>query len=104
MVKNGAGKLVYMSRSGLNGASQEVHAMISEFKAQGTSVEVLKGDVTNFSDVESAVEVCGQKMKGIVHGAMVLQVGISQKPSLQILIRVARISYLNECRANNSVR
>jgi NADPH:quinone reductase-like Zn-dependent oxidoreductase/acyl carrier protein len=73
LAAQGAGKLVLVSRSGpaAPGIAEVVQALI----AAGTQVEVMAADVTRASDVRNVLERCradGFPLRGVVHGAMVL--------------------------------
>jgi NAD(P)-dependent dehydrogenase (short-subunit alcohol dehydrogenase family)/acyl carrier protein len=66
-----AGKIILASRSGRNAPG--IEATIQFIESQGTQVEVLSVDVTDAAQVHAMVECAGSFfLRGIVHGAMVL--------------------------------
>lgn len=72
MVQRGARHLTYLSRSG--GADEEAKAFLSEIRTRGATVEVVKGDVSCLEDVHRAVRTCKMPIKGVLQGALALNV------------------------------
>jgi acyl transferase domain-containing protein/NADPH:quinone reductase-like Zn-dependent oxidoreductase/NAD(P)-dependent dehydrogenase (short-subunit alcohol dehydrogenase family)/acyl carrier protein len=71
MAREGAGRLLLVSRSGRNAPGIEQAA--KEIEALGASVEIVSVDVTDLAQVLALREkVGGHVLRGIVHGAMVL--------------------------------
>ncbi|KAF2173407.1 hypothetical protein M409DRAFT_61833 [Zasmidium cellare ATCC 36951] len=71
MVDNGARNLTYLARSG---ASNPAAArFVEDLEARGVTVHIVKGDVSNRSDVDRAVAAAGVPVLGMVQGAMTLQ-------------------------------
>lgn len=73
LAKEGVTHLMLMSRRGVT--SDEVQQQIEQLRKQGISVDIVCGDVTNFQDVNHAVqkaEQCGAPLGGVFHSAMVL--------------------------------
>src|SRR5262249_27065930 len=65
----GARRLVLMSRN----ASADEHAPhVSALRADGVEVICVDGDVSVPADVMQVLDVCGDELKGIFHGAMVI--------------------------------
>ncbi|CZR44814.1 putative polyketide synthase [Fusarium proliferatum ET1] len=71
MMTRGARRFVFLGRSGADRPS--ARQLISRLKQAGATVEVVRGDVCNLSDVTKAVEACvsaGRRIGGIVQAAM----------------------------------
>jgi NADPH:quinone reductase-like Zn-dependent oxidoreductase/non-ribosomal peptide synthetase component F/acyl carrier protein len=76
LARAGAGHLVLMGRSGAS--SEAARALLAELEAAGTQVTVAQADVTRPEEVRAVVEAIaasGRPLKGVVHGAMVLDDG-----------------------------
>ncbi|KAJ3579181.1 hypothetical protein NPX13_g1377 [Xylaria arbuscula] len=71
MVRRGARKLAFLSRSGAD--KPEAKATVSWLEERAIKVEVHRGDVSKLADVERCVENIGRSLRGIFHAAMVLQ-------------------------------
>ncbi|KAK7422917.1 hypothetical protein QQZ08_009273 [Neonectria magnoliae] len=71
LAKNGAKHLAILSRSG--SADEKSLGVIKDIKAQGCSVDLLKGDVANVDDVRRCLKSTKVLIGGIVQGAMVLR-------------------------------
>ncbi|KAI1365305.1 polyketide synthase [Xylaria arbuscula] len=71
MVRRGARKLAFLSRSGAD--KPEAKATVSWLEERDIKVEVHRGDVSKLADVERCVENIGRSLRGIFHAAMVLQ-------------------------------
>lgn len=71
LASQGAGRIILASRSGQKapGIAEEIEAMT----AGGAEVEVMSVDVTNPGAVRALVEQAGNALRGIIHGAMVLE-------------------------------
>ncbi len=73
MAARGAGRLVLASRSGASAAGMD--AVVAELEAAGSVVDVVSVDVTDAGAVAELVAragVDGMPLRGVVHGAMVL--------------------------------
>ncbi|CCT74960.1 probable polyketide synthase [Fusarium fujikuroi IMI 58289] len=71
MMTRGARRFVFLGRSGADRPS--ARQLISRLEKAGATVEVVRGDVCNLSDVTKAVEACvsaGRHIGGIVQAAM----------------------------------
>jgi acyl transferase domain-containing protein/acyl carrier protein len=76
MAENGAGHLALVSRRAVNDEAAEA---IRGIEAMGTSVQVIRADVTRESEVESVlsgIRSKGQVLKGIMHTAAVVDDGL----------------------------
>ncbi|KAF5134116.1 Reducing polyketide synthase hmp8 [Metarhizium anisopliae] len=71
MVRKGARKLAFLSRSGADKA--EAKATIDWLIERGVDATVYRGDVSKFTDVRSCVDQIGSLLGGIFQAAMVLQ-------------------------------
>lgn len=71
MVRKGARKLAFLSRSGADKA--EAKATIDWLIERGVDATVYRGDVSKFTDVRSCVDQIGSSLGGIFQAAMVLQ-------------------------------
>ncbi|TEY69066.1 hypothetical protein BOTCAL_0117g00140 [Botryotinia calthae] len=70
MVEKGARHLIFLGRSGED--KPEAATMIKDFRDNGISVDVVKGDVTRISDVQKAVDFAAGPIFGVVQGVMAL--------------------------------
>lgn len=70
MVRKGARSLAFFSRSGADRA--EAKAIVEWLKARDVHVSVYRGDVANYSDVQSCVQSISN-LGGVFQAAMVLQ-------------------------------
>nr|ALQ32824.1 putative polyketide synthase [Fusarium dlaminii] len=71
MMTRGARRFVFLGRSGADRPS--ARQLISRLEQTGATVEVVRGDVCNLSDVTTAVEACvsaGRRVGGVVQAAM----------------------------------
>ncbi|KAF5558961.1 polyketide synthase [Fusarium mexicanum] len=71
MMTRGARRFVFLGRSGADRPS--ARQLISRLEQAGATVEVVRGDVCNLSDVTKAVEACisaGRRIGGVVQAAM----------------------------------
>jgi NADP-dependent 3-hydroxy acid dehydrogenase YdfG len=71
MILRGARKFVFLQRSG--GDKPGVKEWLSRIEQQGSSVTVVRGDVTVLADVKTSVEACealGGPLGGVVQAAM----------------------------------
>lgn len=71
MVRKGARKLAFLSRSGADKA--EAKATIDWLTARGIEVNVYRGDVSKSADVQGCVDAVGPRLGGVFQAAMVLQ-------------------------------
>ncbi|ATZ45185.1 Bcboa9 [Botrytis cinerea B05.10] len=70
MVEKGARHLIFLGRSGED--RPEAASMIKDFRNDGITVDVVKGDVTRISDVQKAVDLAAGPLFGVVQGVMAL--------------------------------
>ncbi|KAI9642576.1 Reducing polyketide synthase boa9 [Ciborinia camelliae] len=70
MVEKGARHLIFLGRSGED--RPEAASMIKDFRNDGITVDVVKGDVTCISDVQKAVSFAAGPILGVVQGVMAL--------------------------------
>nr|ALQ32883.1 putative polyketide synthase [Fusarium miscanthi] len=71
MMTRGARQFVFLGRSGADRPS--ARQLVSRLEQAGATVQVIRGDVCNLSDVTKAVESCiggGRRVGGIVQAAM----------------------------------
>ena len=75
MMDKGCKNFAFLSRSGADRA--EAAAVVAALQERGATVQVIRGDASRPDDVQRAVaQVSARKpIKGVVHAAMVLQVG-----------------------------
>lgn len=73
MVRQGARKLVFLTRTGASGSRAQ--KLISDLRSLDVNVQVVQGDVSNIQDVQHAVQACQNgPIKGVVHAALTLHV------------------------------
>lgn len=74
MIKRGARRFAFLSRSGAEAKSAA--SLVGDIEAAGVDVSVIRGDVTIAADVERVVQSISPKypIAGVVHAAMVLRV------------------------------
>jgi aryl carrier-like protein len=70
MLEYGARHLIFLSRNA--GTSPEDRAFINELGSMGCNVQIIRGSVTNLSDVVSAVNAAKYPLKGVLQMSMVL--------------------------------
>ena len=71
MVRKGARRLAFLSRSGAD--REDARATVRWLEMKGIQVSVMRGDVTSYEVVESCIQSIGQGLAGIFQAAMVLQ-------------------------------
>ena len=78
MIRQGARKFVFMSRSG--SSQPQASRLKTELESFGATVIVVRGDVAVIADVERAVSaVCDlSRLGGVIHAAMGLSVGFAE--------------------------
>ncbi|KAH8704702.1 putative polyketide synthase [Talaromyces proteolyticus] len=76
MTENGARRLVFLSRSGAD--QEQAGILIRDLEKAGIICQVVRGDVTNRSDVQKAVDSVPVQfpIRGVVQAAMVLRDGL----------------------------
>nr|WP_210329477.1 type I polyketide synthase [Methylorubrum zatmanii] len=77
LADRGARRILLVGRSGK--PNEEGRALIAELSAKGVSVETKACDITSRRAVEAlieGIEARGDKLAGVIHGAMVLQDGL----------------------------
>ncbi|KAH8728017.1 hypothetical protein GQ44DRAFT_757464 [Phaeosphaeriaceae sp. PMI808] len=71
MVERGAKNLIFLSRSA--GSGKHDADFVKEIESMGCSVQLVRGDVSNASDVAHAIDGALEPVKGIVQMSMVLR-------------------------------
>lgn len=71
MVRKGAMKLAFLSRSGAD--KPEAKATVEWLEQRGVDTQVYRGDVSKYSDVKECVDIIGASLGGLFQAAMVLQ-------------------------------
>ena len=71
-VQRGARRLIYLSRTGA--AKPEAQLFLNDLRAQGVHVTIQEGDVLSLQDVKEAVAANDRPIKGVVQGALTLNV------------------------------
>ncbi|KAH8427769.1 uncharacterized protein LDX57_005476 [Aspergillus melleus] len=72
LVENGAKHIVFLSRSG---RSEKTEHFIQELEVLGCQVQVFKGSVANFDDVQQVATQAEKPIRGAIQLSMALQVG-----------------------------
>ncbi|HVE15789.1 MAG TPA: beta-ketoacyl reductase, partial [Chthoniobacterales bacterium] len=89
LVSKGAGKIVLVSRSGMKAPG--IEAAVRELSAGGARIEVVAGDVSNAEQMKILMEEAAAApfvLRGIVHGAMVLDDAMMKDLSVESFRRV----------------
>jgi NADP-dependent 3-hydroxy acid dehydrogenase YdfG len=68
MMLRGARKFIFLGRSGTT--KSEARQLVDDLIAAGANVEVVRGDVANYADVEAAFAVSTSPIGGVVQAAM----------------------------------
>lgn len=68
MVKRGAKKFVFIGRSGTD--RKPAKMLVDDLEVSGASVEVVRGDVGNYADVQKAVDFIQGPIGGVIQAAM----------------------------------
>ncbi|KAI1141666.1 putative polyketide synthase [Hypoxylon sp. FL0543] len=71
MVSQGARNFVFLSRSGASKSSAA--NLVADLQSKKCEVHVVKGDVSNLNDVQSAFDKAPSKIGGIVHTSMAVR-------------------------------
>ncbi|KAH6899708.1 polyketide synthase [Thelonectria olida] len=71
MVRKGAKKLAFLSRSGAD--KPEAKATIEWLEKRGVEAQVYRGDVSKYADVQACIDGIGSSLAGLFQAAMVLQ-------------------------------
>ncbi len=79
MVQRGARHLVYLSRTGAT--KPEAQLFLNDLQSQSVDAKVQKGDVLNLQDVKDAVSASERPIKGVIQGALTLNVRCLIYPS-----------------------
>jgi NAD(P)-dependent dehydrogenase (short-subunit alcohol dehydrogenase family) len=77
MASHGAKHLILASRSG--DSKEEVKALLETLRGQSVNIFALRCDVSKYSEVENLVSFAKDNMppiRGLIHGGMVLRVGL----------------------------
>ena len=73
MMARGARKFVFLGRSGTDKKSARM--LVEELEFGGAHVRVVRGDASNFSDVQRLVDDACTNIGGVIQAAMGLDVG-----------------------------
>ncbi|KAI1465640.1 polyketide synthase-like protein [Daldinia caldariorum] len=82
MISRGARKFCFLGRSGCDKPSAQAH--VKRLQAMGAFVTVIRGDVSNRSDVDRAIVACkeaGPNIGGVFQAAMVLREALFSRMS-----------------------
>ena len=83
MVKQGARKFVFLGRSGTDKTA--ARKLVEDLEHSGASVQVVRGDVSSYSDVQKCVDAIEGDIGGVIQAAMGLNVSVLPiKSSLSI--------------------
>ena len=85
MVDKGAKSIIFLSRSGTQ--KEEARLLVEELRSGGTTISTYACDVSNESQLRGILEECAQDLppiRGVIQGAMVLQVIVSLAANLQV--------------------
>lgn len=74
LVENGAGELIFLSRSAKLG--EDLDLFRDELASQGCSLQFVGGSVASAADVQRAVKSATKPIAGVVNLSMVLRVGL----------------------------
>ena len=72
MMARGARNFIFMGRSGID--REKPRAQVEELEGAGAQIKVVRGDVTNFEDVQRAVAEAEGPLGGVIQAAMALGV------------------------------
>ena len=75
MVKQGARKFIFLGRSGTDRAP--ARKLVEDLEHSGATIQVVRGDVSMYADVEKCVSVIDGEIGGVIQAAMGLNVGFS---------------------------
>lgn len=85
MASQGAKNLIILSRSGAT--TEDARKLVVELQDAGVQIEAMACDLTNGDDLKERMEETLKRMppiRGVIQGAMVLEVSLS--PSIELLI------------------
>jgi acyl transferase domain-containing protein/NADPH:quinone reductase-like Zn-dependent oxidoreductase/NAD(P)-dependent dehydrogenase (short-subunit alcohol dehydrogenase family) len=71
LLRRGARSLAFLSRSGAD--HPEAQLTLDWLQERGVQTSVYRGDVTDFSAVQSCIDAIGSRLAGVFHAAVVLQ-------------------------------
>lgn len=74
MARQGAKNIVALSRSGHDDKVSQ--SVVHQLAALGTTVDLIRGDVTNIDDVRRAFNEASMPIAGLIQGAMMLRVSL----------------------------
>ncbi|KAL9107955.1 MAG: hypothetical protein Q9187_008355 [Circinaria calcarea] len=74
MLERGARKFVFIGRSGID--KMAANYLVKDLQQAGADVIVIRGDVTNYPDVERAIAEIARPIGGVVHAAMGIHVAL----------------------------
>lgn len=72
MVKQGARKFVFLGRSGID--KTPARKLVEDLEHSGATVQVVRGDVGKYTDVQKCVDVIDGDIGGVIQAAMGLNV------------------------------
>jgi KR domain-containing protein len=78
MARQGAKNIVALSRSGHGDKVSQ--SVVHQLAALGTTVDLIRGDVTNIDDVRRAFNEASMPIAGLIQGAMMLRVSLNFPP------------------------
>ena len=78
MIKQGARKFVFLGRSGTDKAP--ARKLVEDLEQSGATVQVGRGDVGQYADVQKCVDVVDGDIGGVIQAAMGLNVNVPSRP------------------------
>ena len=82
MIKQGARRFVFLGRSGID--KTPARKLVEDLEHSGATVQVVRGDVSKYTDVQKCVEIIDGDIGGVIQAAMGLNVSYySRFPSLK---------------------
>lgn len=76
MMKQGAREFVFIGRSGLD--KKQARQLVKDLEDSGARVQVVRGDVGNYEDVQKCVGLVDGLIGGVIQAAMGLDVSVAQ--------------------------
>ena len=74
MIKQGARKFVFLGRSGTDKTPSR--KLVEDLEHSGATIQVVRGDVGKYADVQKCVEVIHGDIGGVIQAAMGLNVSL----------------------------
>ena len=72
MIKQGARRFVFLGRSGID--KTPARKLVEDLELSGATVQVVRGDVSKYTDVQKCVEIIDGDIGGVIQAAMGLNV------------------------------